>query len=174
MEEFVVFIDGDVKFPLTIDPTVWIFDERKVDLETIFDEIEKEAETEEDKLVAYTKTIAKLWEKERSEGATVPKFGSNENMIRYEKQKLIHGSFAMPLRPFLENAEPIGEPSKVEIVQKDGTKTVISYKEALACLAGFAKGGKKLEEDGPIHIYFGDGSNRDEPIKNVVRLTVRN
>lgn len=171
MQEFVFFIDGDVKHPLTIDPTVWIFDERKVDLETIFDEID--AEEEEDKLLAYTKAISKQWDKEITEGATPPNPNSNQNIIRYEKQKLIHGSFAMPLRPFLENTEPDDNAKTVEIVQKDGNTTVVTYEEGLALLAGFAKDGKKLEEDGPIHIYYGDGSNQENPIKNVIRLTIR-
>ncbi|WP_231686857.1 hypothetical protein [Bacillus sp. JCM 19034] len=51
MQEFVFFIDGDVQHPLTIDPTVWIFDERKVDLDTYFNE---ESITE-DKDTAYKK-----------------------------------------------------------------------------------------------------------------------
>ncbi|MGQ0420669.1 hypothetical protein ACT4US_17185, partial [Bacillus sp. HC-Mk] len=34
----ILFINGKVRFPITIDPTVWIFDDRKVDLTTYFDE----------------------------------------------------------------------------------------------------------------------------------------
>lgn len=35
MQEFVFFITGKVKKPLTIDPSVWIFDERKIDLKKV-------------------------------------------------------------------------------------------------------------------------------------------
>ena len=31
----------------------------------------------------------------------------------------------------------------------------------------FSKDGKMLKEDGPVHLYFADGSNRDNPLKNV-------
>ncbi len=171
MQEFVFFINGDVKHPLTIDPTVWIFDERKIDLDQVFDAIE--LETEEDKLLAYTKAISAQWDKEIKEGATPPNPNSNQNQIRYEKQKLINGTFGMPLRPFLENTEPLDEPSTVEIIQKDGTITLLPYKDALSCILGFSNNGKKLEEDGPVHVYFGDGTNREAPIKHVIRFTVR-
>ena len=40
--ESIVFINGKVKFPITIDPLVWIFDDRKVEIDTYFSN-EKEA-----------------------------------------------------------------------------------------------------------------------------------
>ena len=32
----ILFINGKVKFPITIDPLVWIFDDRKVEIDTYF------------------------------------------------------------------------------------------------------------------------------------------
>ena len=29
----------------------------------------------------------------------------------------------------------------------------------------FSNNGKPLKEDGPVHVYFGDGSNKQNPIK---------
>ena len=34
--EFIIPIKGAVKFTITLDPTVWIFDDRKIDLDDIF------------------------------------------------------------------------------------------------------------------------------------------
>ena len=34
--ESILFINGKVKFPITIDPLVWIFDDRKVEIDTYF------------------------------------------------------------------------------------------------------------------------------------------
>lgn len=169
MQEFVFFINGDVHHPLTIDPTVWIFDERKVDLDTYFDE----ARSQEDDVIAYTKAISAQWDKEITEGSAPPNPNSNQNEIKYEKQKLIHGSFGMPLKPFLENTEPVEQPQKVKITQKDGTTQILPFSEALSCIIGFSKQGETLKEDGPVHLYFGDGSNRQDPIKNIVELSVQ-
>ena len=36
--EKIVHIKGKVKFPITLDPSVWIFDDRKFDLDTYFDQ----------------------------------------------------------------------------------------------------------------------------------------
>lgn len=168
MQEFVFFIDGDVLHPLTIDPTVWIFDERKVDLDTFFDEVK----TEEDEITAYTKAISAQWDKEITEGATPPNPNSNQNEIKYEKQKLIHGSFGMPLKPFLVNTRPVDTPQTVEVIQKDGSSQLIPYSEAQFCILGFSDKGQKLAEDGPVHVYLGNGSNRDNPIKDVVRFVI--
>ncbi len=168
MQEFVFFIDGDVNHPLTIDPTVWIFDERKVDLDTYFDEIK----TMDDEETAYKKAISAQWDKEITEGSAPPRPNSNGNVIKYEKQKLINGSFGMPLKPFLHNAEPKTGVSQVEVMQEDGRSHMISFSEAEACIVGFSYKGQPLKKDGPVHLYFGDGRNRETPLKKVVRFTV--
>jgi hypothetical protein len=40
-------------------------------------------------------------------------------------------------------------------------------------ILGFSNNGKPLKEDGPIHIYFGDGSNQQSPIKNVKSFIIK-
>ncbi|MCL7746324.1 peptidyl-prolyl cis-trans isomerase [Halalkalibacter alkaliphilus] len=169
MQEFVFFIEGEVGHPLTIDPTVWIFDERKVDLDTYFEEIK----TKEDEETAYKKAISAQWDKEITEGSAPPRPNSNGNEIRYEKQKLINGSFGMPLKPFLINAEPLKGVANVEITEENGTQHVVTLADALAGIVGFSHKGQPLREDGPIHFYFGDGSNQTSPIKNVCKFTLQ-
>ena len=52
----ILFINGKVRFPITIDPTVWIFDDRKVDLTTYFDEIRENTS----ELETYLKTLQNI------------------------------------------------------------------------------------------------------------------
>ncbi|MBP3952170.1 peptidyl-prolyl cis-trans isomerase [Bacillus suaedae] len=165
MQEFVFFIEGTVKKPLTIDPTVWIFDERKVDLETYFEEERITEDAEE----LYTKAISAQWDKEILEGSSPPSPQSNGNKIKYNKQELTNGSFAMPLRPFLNNCEPLEGVSKAEIITTTES-IMIDYSVAVEALVGFSAKGKPLREDGPVHLYFGDGSNKETPIRNIKKV----
>ncbi|ARK31148.1 hypothetical protein [Halalkalibacter krulwichiae] len=168
MQEFVFFIEGDVDHPLTIDPTVWIFDERKVDLDTYF----SESTTIEDEETAYTKAISAQWDKEITEGAEPPRPDSNDNKIKYNKKELTEGSFGMPLKPFLLNAKPGKEIQKVEIIEKSGNKHRFDYAKVSEGIVGFSQKGKPLLEDGPVHFYFRDGSNQQEPIKNISKFVL--
>lgn len=52
----ILFINGKVRFPITIDPTVWIFDDRKVDLTTYFDETRENTS----ELETYLKTLLNI------------------------------------------------------------------------------------------------------------------
>ena len=62
--ERIVQIKGNTAYPITLDPTVWIFDERKKKLADFFN---GESE-EQDELEMYTKAISKQWDKEVIEG----------------------------------------------------------------------------------------------------------
>ncbi|WP_059104989.1 hypothetical protein [Shouchella shacheensis] len=167
MQEFVFFISGRVKKALTIDPTVWIFDERKVDLETFFQTNNK---IEEDELTTYTRTISKQWDKEMTQGVEPPNPNRDTNRIRYDRQALTNGSFGMPLNSFFRNAEPDIEATAVEIETSTGETFCFSQEEAYQLIAAFSKSGKPLKEDGPVHLYLADGSNEEEPIRNVQRI----
>jgi hypothetical protein len=48
----------------------------------------------------------------------------------------------------------------------------IPLEEAYNLIFGFSINGKPLTQDGPVHIYYGDGSNKNTPIKNVNGLRV--
>ncbi|OLS37339.1 hypothetical protein BTR22_07620 [Alkalihalophilus pseudofirmus] len=169
MEEFVIFIEGNVDHPLTIDPSVWIFDERKVDLTTYF----TEERIVEDKDEAYTKAISAQWDKEIIEGSAPPNPNSNDNKIQYNKEELTTGSFGMPLAPFLQNVKPNQDVREVLVEQEGGTIQTIPLSEAMEMVAGFSKEGKPLIETGPIHLYYGDSRNREEPITHVRKLVLK-
>ncbi|MDF2788816.1 MAG: hypothetical protein K0S80_1914 [Neobacillus sp.] len=158
--EKIIALTGKVKYSITLDPSVWIFDDRKVDLTTYF----STSSDHTDELEEYTKSISKHWDREIIEGAVYPPTLKTEK--KYEKEKVLTGSFGIPFQPFLENAEPEDNATTLII------KTLVSEHElsldfAKELILGFSEVGKPLSEDGPVHVYFGDGSNQKHPIKNV-------
>ncbi len=163
--EPIVFIKGNVTFPITLDPGVWIFDDRKVDLNTYFDEKPMEAEDH------YAKEVAEHWERERRNGAKGP-VNTNQNKIQYDKQELFSKSYGIPFVSFLDNSEPKEDASEVELCTSENETTTLTLEEARAGILGFSLDGKPLK-DGPVHFYFGDGSNRENPIRHIVQINVK-
>lgn len=159
--EQVLLIHGNVKYTITLDPGVWIFDDRKEDLKTVFDSKPK-VETTDKK--DEPPGISKYWAREIMEGEVFPPTLETEK--QFEKEKLLNGDYCMRLSHFLKNAQ-INEDAKQFIVEtKNGdVPMTISQGENLILL--FAKDGTPLKNDGPVHCYYGDGSNKDHPIKDV-------
>jgi hypothetical protein len=167
----IILITGNVKFTITLDPGVWIFDDRKIDLNTYFlnpshEQLQNEQQEEEEEI----KKLSAFWDREIQEGAVFPPTLKTEK--RFLKEKIITGTFAMPLAPFLRNAEPLPDAKELTIVTEHDELT-IPLEQAYKAILGFSKDGKPLREDGPVHFYFGDGSNREAPITHVRRFVVR-
>ncbi|RDU38440.1 peptidyl-prolyl cis-trans isomerase [Neobacillus piezotolerans] len=161
----IIKLTGKVRFPITIDPGVWIFDERRVDLDTFFEQ----ARDTGGELEAYTKSVSKQWDKEFTEGAQLPEEPGKK---KFEKQKVLEGTFGMPIGPFLKNAEPEGDATTFSVIA-DGKEYTFPLSEAYSLVAAFSNKGKPLREDGPIHLYLEDGSNRDNPIRNVTEFIIK-
>jgi hypothetical protein len=164
--ETIIPIKGKVKYKITLDPGVWIFDDRKVDLNTYFSEDRKSG----DALEEYTKSISKHWDREIMEGAVYPPTLKTE--VKFEKEKVLTGTFGIPFKPFLVNAEPEQTAKNVAIEFGENAKISLSLAEASGLILGFSKDGKPLKEDGPLHVFYQDGSNKENPIKNVTGFTV--
>lgn len=158
-------IEGKTKYKITLDPSVWIFDDRRVDLLTYF---ESEQKTTED-LTDYTKSVSEHWDREIREGAIYPPTLKTEK--KYLKEQALTGTFGIPLKDFINNAEPTEGASLLKIIQQDG-ETTVPLEEAYQAVLGFSNEGKPLREDGPVHFYFGDGSNRHNPIKNITGFVI--
>ena len=60
--ENIILLTGKVKYKLTLDPGVWIFDDRRIDLTAY--SFEKPDKT--DTLEAYTKAVSAHWDREIS------------------------------------------------------------------------------------------------------------
>lgn len=164
--ENIISIGGNVKYAITLDPGVWIFDDRRVDLNTYF---ESSAE-KRDSLEEYTKAISKHWDREIMEGAVFPPTLKSEK--KFEKEKVLNGTFGIPLAPFINNAEPEKNATKVIIVSTEGENEV-SLADAMDMILGFSKDGKPLKEDGPIHAYYADGRNYSDPFKNIRSFLIK-
>jgi hypothetical protein len=164
--ENIIMITGKVKYTITLDPGVWIFDDRRIDLTTYFVTNNKNS----DSLEEYTKAVSKHWDREIMEGAIYPPTLKSEK--KFEKEKVLTGTFGIPLKPFLLNAEPNNDAQTLVIHSKD-EKYEFSLKDAYDLIVGFSKEGKPLSSDGPIHIYLNDGSNQDNPIKHVTGFTIK-
>lgn len=164
--ENIIVIKGNVNYTITLDPGVWIFDDRKVDLTTFFQQT-KETKNE---LEEYTKEMSSHWDREITEGASIPPTIKTEKI--FEKEKLLSGTFGIPLRHFLLNASPSNEATQL-IVVTDKEKLEFDLSTAFDFILGFSRNGKPLIENGPVHIYFGDGTNQTDPIGNVKELHIK-
>lgn len=164
--ETIIPITGRVKYNITLDPGVWIFDDRKVDLNTYFSEDQKKS----DALEEYTKSVSKHWDREIMEGAVYPPTLKTE--VKFEKEKVLTGTFGIPFKPFLDNAEPDQAAKTVVIEFGDHDVLALPLEEAYGIILGFSKDGKPLKEDGPLHVYYQDGSNKEDPVRNVTGFKV--
>ncbi|SDY77640.1 hypothetical protein SAMN05421736_103274 [Evansella caseinilytica] len=163
MSNFILTINGSVKYTITIDPGVWIFDERKVDLDTYFSQERVNTEDLE------VEKLAKAWSLHRQEGAAAL---TNGNRFTGSKKELTEKSFGIPLYPFINNAAPLEVAATVVFKRKNGEDFRCSLDEAKQAILGFSHKGKPLLEDGPVHFYFGNGTNKDRPVKNIIDIVV--
>ncbi|MBB5179023.1 hypothetical protein HNQ44_000445 [Planomicrobium koreense] len=166
--EFIVPFKGEVKFKLTLDPTVWIFDDRKLNLETYF----TEEHIEKDELEEYKRGMGEHWSREIMEGATVPPtLNSEKTYKRAEKNEMLTGTFGMKFAPFLKNAEPEAGASTVVFETAHG-EHAFPIAEAQELIFKFSEKGKPLKEDGPVHVLLPDGANQDNPITDILAIRV--
>ncbi|MBY6050504.1 peptidyl-prolyl cis-trans isomerase [Cytobacillus firmus] len=164
MENIIAF-KGNVKYQITLDPGVWIFDDRRVDLTTYF----MHENIRKNELEEYTKAVSKHWDREIMEGAVFPPTLKTEK--KFEKEKVLTGTFGIPFKPFLMNAEP-DESAEIVVIESEDGETSLTLSEAEELILGFSKDGKPLKEDGPVHAYLGDGSNYNSPIRRVKAFRV--
>ena len=164
--ETIISITGAVQYKLTLDPTVWIFDDRKLDLTTYFDQEKATVDNEK-----YLREVGAHWSREIMEGAVFPPTLKTER--KFDRKGMLTGTFGIEIKPFLENASILDTASEVIFETTDGTTYTFSIEDAKTLIFKFSQDGKPLLEDGPVHIIFGDGSNRDNPIKKIVAIRVQ-
>lgn len=159
----IVPITGNVAYTITLDPTVWIFDDRKIILEEAFSGGQKNSE-EPDEL----ERASERFNREIS-GQNKPPV--NRSISKMEGKEILKHSYLMPLRDFLENAEIKADAKDVSLITADGEKH-LSLELLLDSYFLFSRDGKPLKEDGPVHLYYGDGSNQEDPIKKVEKIRI--
>ncbi|MFS0654247.1 peptidyl-prolyl cis-trans isomerase [Bacillus sp. 179-C3.3 HS] len=157
----IIQIKGNVRYNITIDPSVWIFDDRKFLMDSFFEE----------KDLHDTEKVDHELDQERviREGQTLPPTLKTEK--KYEKERLVTGSFGMKLSDMLNNAEPLEDANTCEFVTETETFAV-PLATAMESIAHFSQNGKPITEEGPIHVYFEDRSNLTHPIKGVKEIII--
>jgi len=159
-------ISGNVQYAITLDPSVWIFDDRRIDLEEFFNE----GYVEKDELEEYKRNMGKHWSREIMEGAVFPPTLASEK--KFEESKEMTGTYGIYLNHFLKNAQPKDNAEKLKFELADGTSHSIPLAKLDDIILKYSIDGKPILEDGPIHVLFKDGSNIENPIRNVIAVTV--
>src|SRR5699024_5844867 len=95
----IVPITGNVVYPITLDPSVWIFDDRKIEFEKAFATSYKPEDCDDELNYA-----AERWNKEVAPKKYIST--TNRGIGRSERKEILKRSYVMPIKPFIENAEP--------------------------------------------------------------------
>lgn len=136
-------IKGAVKFPITLDSTTWIFDDRKVQIEDL-----------ENGVFDGTKPIAfddnREWNRAILEGQTNPPTLNSE--IKYKKRAVLENSFIINMTPFFKNAELQDTASVIRLFNHEASIEVpIDLLPYL--FFQFAKDGKRLYDDNAVDSF---------------------
>ncbi|AIF43882.1 hypothetical protein [Virgibacillus sp. SK37] len=160
----IVPIIGNVSYSITLDPTVWIFDDRKILLEEVFENKLSEAdETDE------IEKASKRWEKELDPQFSKPPV--NRSIKQFEREKILTSSYVMPLKDFINNAEIKTDAVNATLLTENGDYN-LSIDELKAGYFLFALDGKPLKENGPVHFLYQDGSNFTGPIVGIKKIVI--
>jgi len=161
----VIVITGAVTYPITLDPSVWIFDDRKFELQSYREE-EDDIETEFRK---YLKGTGAQWDKELREGATPPE----ERRSLVEERKALEGDYAMKLAPFLERAEPHQGATYIRIHRENGETIQLPFEDAKKAILQFSKDGKPIRDGGPVLFYLPEDLLQNKPpLAGIYKLEV--
>ncbi|MED4581618.1 hypothetical protein P9578_02330 [Brevibacillus choshinensis] len=145
MSDVIVF-KGAISFPITLDPTVWVFDDRKFDLR----EYVEENESVEQKQSKYLQGTGTQWDKELREGSEPP----SERKTMAQERKVLEGDYGIRLDPFITIAEPLPEVTHVRLHREDQDPVELPLAEARRAILQFAKDGKPIREKGPVYFYL--------------------
>src|SRR5699024_8226618 len=155
---------GKVTYSITMDPSVWIFDDRKILLDEDFSSDSERTETEEN----FQKTERMRTKEVNQQKVKQP---VNRSIKRFERDKILKSSYVMPIKEFIGHAEIKSNAEDATLITNNENIN-ISLEDLENCYLLFAIDGKTVKEDGPVHLYFKDGSNRDNPIKGINKIII--
>src|SRR5690625_3607691 len=140
----IVQLKGKVKYPITLDPSVWIFDDRKIVLQDAF---EKKLENDEQDDAVKT---AQMFDQELYFNTKI-RPPVNRSLKRFDREKVLSESYVMPLKDFIEHAAIENDATVARLITND-EDIIISLEQLKHSVALFSIQGKQLKEDGPIHL----------------------
>ncbi|SET86414.1 hypothetical protein SAMN05421676_109135 [Salinibacillus kushneri] len=162
----IVQLAGNVKFPLTLDASVWIFDDRKVEFDKAFQDHTAQETDEEEEL----EKASNRWNREVYQQKLNPPV--NKSISKFERKKILDSTYVMNIKPFLETAE-VNESATSALLETNHGEEEISLDTLENGYFLFAVDGKPVKEDGPLHFYFGDESNKNTPIKGITGIKIK-
>ncbi|TDM07380.1 hypothetical protein [Macrococcus lamae] len=155
-------IQGNVKFPITLDPSTWIFDDRKVTIEEM-------EQGQKSGLKSIKFKDNREWNRDILEGASKPPTLNSEK--KFKKQALLEGTFVINMEPFIVNAEPGDNASVIALSNEDSTEE-IALSDLTDLYFQFSKEGKRLYEDGMVDAFvYRDGYK--QRINHVTSIEVK-
>lgn len=163
----IVPITGNVAYNITLDPTVWIFDERKVLLEEAFLDKSNTDHAEDE-----FKEVSERWERAIHPDKQTIYEPVNKGISRNEREKILQSTYVMPIKEFIDKAEIKDNAKEAVLITNSGEQT-ITLDELTNSYFLFAVEGKPLREDGPVYLLFRDGSNKDNPIKGIQKIIIK-
>lgn len=159
----IIQFSGKVKYLITLDASVWIFDDRKLTLDEAFSDNSQEKEP-----VDELKKTAERFSVEVYQQKIKPPV--NKSINKYEREQILVNTYVMPIYDFVENAEVDSDVTEAILTTTNGPVEVPIDKFKSSLLL-FSENGKPVKEDGPVHLYFDDASNKDNPIKGISKIT---
>ncbi|MBO1198619.1 hypothetical protein J3T65_03410 [Staphylococcus simiae] len=137
-------IKGAVKFPITLDSTTWIFDDRKVRIEDL-----EKGVFDGSKPVDFDNNHE--WNRAILEGQTNPPTLNSE--IKYRKRSVLEDSFVINMSPFFTHSEPHID---AKIIRLSNEKAHIDIPIDLLpyLFFQFAKDGKRLYSDNAVDSFI--------------------
>lgn len=160
----IVPITGNVTYTITMDPSAWIFDDRKILLEEAFlEKLEKE-DAEDD-----VQEASERWDR----AVKQPNLNSqsNKGISRSEREKILTSSYVMPISDFVDYAE-INDDAKDVTLETSTGDVRISIEELQNCYLQFSLNGKPLKQDGPVYLFHNNGSNKENPVKGIQKIII--
>ena len=153
----IIQILGNVHYQITLDPSAWIFDDRKEDL---------------DKLLASQSDSEKIhfddsseWNREIMEGSTKPPTLKTEK--KYNKKQMLEGTFVICMAPFLEYTEPERGEESVITFSHDEDSTILPYRDRSKIFAQFSNEGKRMYDDGMIDVLLIENGHIQQRLEHV-------
>ncbi|KAK55307.1 hypothetical protein FH149_09540 [Staphylococcus lugdunensis] len=157
-------ITGEVKYPITLDSTTWIFDDRKVsisDLEQGVFDGSKPIEFDDNR----------EWNRAILEGQTNPPTLNSE--IKYKKRAVLEDSFVINMTPFFKNAEPHNNATMIRLIDKNQDAIDVPLDLLPYLFFQFAKDGKRLYEDNAVDSFvYIQNKGYDYQFKHITYIEV--
>ncbi|UEX89448.1 hypothetical protein [Staphylococcus ratti] len=156
-------IKGSVKFPITLDSSTWIFDDRKIRIEDL-----KKGDFNGEKPIKFEDN--REWNRAILEGQTNPPTLNSE--IEYKKRSVLESSFVINMTPFFKNAEPSDDATIIRL-SNETEHIDIPFNLLPYLFFQFSKDGKRLYQDNAVDSFvYQQTEGIQYPFKYVTHIEV--